>query len=362
MPIEKISSRQFLWLIITVCIASSSIIIPMMILFYAKQNSLWALILATGAVLAGVMLNLSLVQKFPGQTVAQYAQVLLGKWAGKLVGLFYTLTFLYLVGMCMNILTRLFQIAVMPETPLWPFVAGMTLLSVYSAWLGLEPIARANDLVLPASLLLLLIILLLALPEGKLYQVMPTLQIDMAAVLRGSYPMFVCLGEVFCILTMAPALTQPGALKSATVKGLLISSLFITLITETLVGVLGVFRASAYLFPLMRISEELVVLDLFERFEPLALSGWTIMNAVKMSLFTYLYALTAAHTMNKKSYRPFLLFALILIPFLAHTPKNMANAMQFWLNLVTFQYLLPTAFLLVPAVLLLLAKVKHRHA
>lgn len=351
-----------MWLIITVCIASSSIMIPPMVIFYAKQSSWLALILATVAAMAGLMLNLSLVREFPGQTVPQYAQVLLGTWAGKLIGFFYALAFLYLVGICLNFVTRLFTIAVMPETPLWPFVAGLTLLSVYSAWLGLEPIARANDLVLPVSVLLLLIIFMLAIPESKIYQALPTTQINFAEILRGSYPMAACLSEVFFILTLAPALNKPGELKSATVKGVLLSGLFLTLITQTIVAVLGVFRASAYIFPLMRISQELRILDVFEKFEPLALSGWIIINSIKISLFTYLFALTAAHTFNKKTHRPFLLFALIVIPFLALTPKNIAETMQFWANLVSFQYLLPTAFLFVPGTLLIIAKVKHRHA
>ncbi|MHB1407961.1 MAG: GerAB/ArcD/ProY family transporter [Desulfitobacteriaceae bacterium] len=358
---EKISSRQFMWLTITACIASSTIVVPAMVIFYAKQNSWLALILATGAILAGLMLNLSLVREFPGQTVAQYAQILLGTWLGKLVGLFYALAFLYLVGICLNFVTRMFTIAVMPETPLWPFVTGLTLLSVYSAWLGLEPIARANDLVLPVTVLFLLIILMLALPQGKIYQALPTTQINLAEILRGSYPMAACLSEVFFILTLAPALNKPEELKSATVKGILLAGLFLTVITQTLVAVLGVFRASAYLFPLMRLSEELIILDIFEKFEPLVLSGWIIINSVKMGLFTYLFALTAAHTFNKKTYKPFLLFALIVLPFLALTPKSIAETMQFWSNLVSFQYLLPTAFLFLPGILLIIAKVKHRH-
>jgi len=86
-----------------------------------------------------------------------------------------------------------------------------------------------------------------------------------------------------------------------------------------------------------------------------------MINGVKLSLFTYLFALTAAHTFKRESYRVFLLPALIAIPILALTPRSLAETMQFWVSLVCVKIALPTAFLFLPSLLLIIAKVK-KHA
>lgn len=336
--------------------------IPGMIIFYSRQNAWLALLLGTLVTIGGVMLILTLVKQFPGQTVAQYAQTLLGSWLGKSVGFFYALISLYNVAICIRIIAQLFSIAIMPETPLWPFVLGLDLLAIYSAWLGIEPIARANELGLPFSLLVLVILLLVTMSQGKLYQALPVWQFNGPGILEGTFVSGACLSEVFFILLLAPAINKPDELKSATLKGLLLSGLFLMIITQTIIFVLGVYRASAYLFPLLRVVQELLILDIFERFEPLLVSVWIIVNSIKMSLFVYLFALAATQTMNLKNYRPLLLPALIVILILALAPKSLAEVLQIWVNLIAFKILLPTAFILLPGLLLIIAKVKKHHA
>ena len=359
MNVAKISSRQFTWLTITITLATPALILPEIVIFYAKQSAWLALLLGTSVTIAVLLLNLALARKFPGQSLVQYAQYLLGPWLGKVIGLLYALAFLYLTAVCLNIMSQVVKISLLPETPLWTFVLGLSLFAVYSAWLGIEPIARANDLILPFNLLITGSILLLALPHGKLYQGFPVTQLNLTAILKGAFPPAACLSEIFFILMLAPALNKPQELKSATLKGLFFSGFFLTFVTQTFLFVLGVYRASIYLFPALRLSEELMFLDIFERFESLVLTTWILLNALKLSVFTYLYALTAAQTFNRKTYKGFLLPALLLIPLLALIPRNLAEIFQFWLNTISFKLVLPAVFLFLPGLLLIIAKVKH---
>ncbi|SPF40833.1 putative Spore germination protein, amino acid permease [Candidatus Desulfosporosinus infrequens] len=361
MIVERISSRQFTWLTITACLATCPIILPTMVIFYAKQSAWLALVLATILNLAGVMLNLSLAQEFPGQTVAQYAQVLLGSWLGKLIGFFYTLAFLYNAAICSNLISQVIQIYTLPETPLWPFVTGLTLLAVYSAWQGVEPIARANDLILPINLLVAVIAFLLVIPNGKLYQALPVFQLNFTAILKGTFPPAIAFGEVFFILQLAPVLNKQNELRSSTLKGVLFTSFFLIAVTQTLLFALGAYRASIYFFPAIEITEELHIMDVFERFEPLILSTWLLMNIIKISLMTYLFALSAAHTMHSKTYKGFLLPALVAIPIITLAFKSLAETLQFGVNLICFQIMLPTSFLILPGVLFIVAKVKKHY-
>lgn len=194
---EKISSRQFTWLIIAVEISTPTMMMPAEVILYAKQSAWLAILLGTLAAVAGVLLNLALVQQFPGQTVAQYAQTLLGSWLGRCIGVFYGLICLLITGLALRAFAQIFVIAAMQETPLWVFVLGMTLLTVYTAWQGIEPAARANDIILPFSLLGLFLILLLALRQGELNRALPVLQIDLRKSLRVLLSLSVTLVKPF---------------------------------------------------------------------------------------------------------------------------------------------------------------------
>jgi len=360
--IEKISSRQFTWLIVSVLVSTSSILIPGIIIYNAKQNAWLVLLSATAVVTAGIMLNLTLAKRFPGQAIFQYAQIILGPWLGKLVGLFYGLTCLYMAALSLGVITQLTQITILPETPLWPLVLGLTLLAVYSAWLGIEPIARANDLVFPVAILILVIPLLLSIPVGKIYRALPVYQLDFSGILKGAFPGTACLAEVFFILILAPSINKPEELQSASLKGLLLAGVIMTVVTQTILFVLGIYRASVYLFPLLRITAELEIMDVFENFEVIVISGWLLINIIKLGVFTYCYAICTAQAIGRKTYRTVLLPALIALPLLALAPKNFAETTQVWLELVTFKILIPTAFLILPGFLLIIAKVKNSHA
>ncbi len=359
--IERISSRQFTWLIVSVLVSTSTILIPGIIIFNAKQNAWLALLSATAVVTAGLMLNLSLAKRFPGQGIFQYAQIILGPWLGKLVGLFYGLTSLYMVSICLSVIVQFIKITLLQETPLWPLVLGLTLLTVYSAWLGIEPIARANDLILPLTFILL-IPFLLAIPEGEAYRALPVSQLNFSEILKGAFPGTACLAEVFFILILAPAINKPEELQSASLKGLLIAGVIMTVVTQTILFVMGIYRASVYLFPLLRIAYELNIMDVFERFGAISISVWLLMNSIKMSVFTYCYAICTAETIGQKNYHTVLLPAFIAIPLLALAPKNFAETTLVWLELVTFKILIPMAFLILPGLLLIIAKVKKQHA
>lgn len=304
------------------------------------------------------MLNLALIKQFPGQTVAQYAQTILGSWIGKFVGMFYAITCLYLAASCIAMVTQVIKISIMQETPLWPFVWGFGLLTVYSAWLGIEPIARGNDLLLPFFLLVLLIVLIPAVSQGKLYQGLPVWQLNFSGIIKGSMVNFACLGEVFIILLLAPALNRPEQLTSATLKGLLISGLILMLISQMVLFILGVYRASVYLFPFLRVSQELTILDIFERFEPFVLVAWFIINVIKMSAFIYCFAISTVQTIQQKRYQLVLIPVIIILPLMVLFPNNLAETWQIWISLIGFQILLPLAFIVLPLILLTVAKVR----
>jgi spore germination protein KB len=360
MRIERISSRQFTWIIITVITSTSTVVVPGIIIFSARQNAWLSVLLGTLLGLVGLMINLSLVKRFPRQTIAQFAQTLLGPWLGKAIGLFYGLISLFLVALWIRVVAQIIQLSILQTTPLWPLVLGISLASVYGAWLGIEPISRANDLLLPTILLAAVILFLLAFPDGKLYRALSVLQFDFAGIVTATIPLIGCIGEAYVILILAPTLNKQDELKSASLKGILLSGLILALTAHGILFVLGVYRASAYLFPALRVVGEFHFLDVFERLEPLALTLWFLMNCTKMGVLTYCFTVSTNQSLGLKKYWPALVVALIVIPLVSLFPKNLAELFTTWIDLVGFKIIIPTAFFIMPGLLLLIAKVKKQ--
>lgn len=362
MPIvEKISSRQFTWLIFAVSISTSALTMPAEVIFWAKHSAWLAVLMATVAVTVGIMINLTLARRFTGQTIAQYAQTLLGKWLGKLVGIFYGLACLIICGIALRSFANVIKNGIMLATPLWAFVFGLTLLAFFAAWMGIESIARANDIVLIFSVMFIISLLLLAKPQGKLLFAMPVIQVDYVQTIKGSILPFAYLGESFFILLLAPILNKPDELKSACLKGITLSGLFLMVCIQSILYVLGSYHASADNFPLLNISQEIIILDVFERLEPLLMAFWLTVTSIKLGLFAYCFALSTSQALSLKTYRWVLVPALIALPALAMAPKSLDEFRSIWVGLLLVKILVPTAFLILPGLLLVVAKVRNAH-
>jgi spore germination protein KB len=360
MRTEQISSRQFTWLIIAVITSTSTVVVPGIIIFSARQNAWLSVLLGTLLGLVGLMINLSLVKRFPRQTVAQFSQTLLGPWLGKVVGLFYGLISLFLAALWIRVVTEIIRLSIL-QTPMWALVLGFSLATVYGAWLGIEPISRANDLLFPTILLAAIILFLLALPDGKLYRALPVLQFDFAGILTATIPPIGCIGEAYIILILAPTLNKQEELKSASIKGILLSGLILALTSQGILFLLGVYRASVYLFPALNVADEIHYLDVFERMMPLAMTLWFLINSIKMGVLTYCFTVSTGQSLGLKKYWPTLLTALVVFCMGSLFPENLARLLTIWIDLIAFKLIIPTAFFVIPALLLLIAKVKKQN-
>ncbi|HZW83172.1 MAG TPA: endospore germination permease [Candidatus Deferrimicrobium sp.] len=353
----KISSRQLTWLIIGMALSTPTLTMPRVLIFYCKQNAWLPLLLAISGVVTGVLLCTTLAKKFPGQTIAQYSQILLGKWGGRTVGLFYGLGCLLISALSARSYAQLFQIAIMPETPLWAFVISLTLVCVYMAWQGVEPITRTNDIFVPITLISLLLILLPAFPQGKLYYALPNAGFNFEHTISAAIIPFGYLSEIASILFLAPILNKQEELKASCLKGLFAAGALLLIITQLVLFVMGTYRASSYIFPLLNIAEEFYVLNVFEKFEPLLLAAWLTLICMKSSLFIYLFAVSTSQATSPKVYRYLILAALVAVPAIALASPNLAVHKE--LVTLFFKTLSPISLIVIPMFLLLITKIRH---
>jgi len=128
----------------------------------------------------------SLARRFPTQRLPEYARQLLGPWLGWLIQFLLTL---FLIG---SFLLAAITIELhvndylMTETPTIVFVVGISLLSLYGAYLGLEVLARLSLWGLGFSLLLGSLMVIGSVDHFDVTRLMPAWEHGLPRILQAS--------------------------------------------------------------------------------------------------------------------------------------------------------------------------------
>lgn len=184
----RISNRQAVFLIVNTILATSIIFLPGMIFKEARQDAWMSVVLVTVfGVVAGLIIA-SLGARFPGRTIIQYSGDIVGKPLGKVIGLIYSLFFIYINAFIVREFADMFNINFMPETPVSLFSMGIVFAAAYAVRSGLEVLARVSEIVLPLVLVMLLLIVGLVCPEIDAKLFFPILEKGFMPVLKGAYP------------------------------------------------------------------------------------------------------------------------------------------------------------------------------
>ncbi|WP_051005515.1 GerAB/ArcD/ProY family transporter [Paenisporosarcina sp. TG-14] len=96
----KISQYQFAILVMMFTVGSSILIIPAGLAKEAKEDAWIAALLGIGVGVVLVFLYSALGNRFPDMNLAEYSEVILGKWLGKLVSILYFSFFSSLLHLC----------------------------------------------------------------------------------------------------------------------------------------------------------------------------------------------------------------------------------------------------------------------
>ncbi len=173
---EKISNTQFGLLIFNFISASIILTVPGSMVAFAKQNAWLSIFPASVTGLLTVWVLTTLSKRYPGLTLMQYTYKIVGKWPGKLLGLYYIYHWFFLIPVifismpCLSIRYCCRNLSIM-------ILAGLT---VYA---GIEVIGRCNELLTPPIIIFLILLLTVSVKDLDFEQVEPFLEKGLLPVL-----------------------------------------------------------------------------------------------------------------------------------------------------------------------------------
>ncbi len=356
----KISSRQATLLMAITIMATAILFLPSISTQQALQDAWISVIIAT---VNGIIISLivvTLMKRFPKQTIIQYSEEIMGKFIGKIIGLGYIWFFLSTNAIIVREFGDFLVTAFMPNTPLIVFNSMLIILAILAVRSGLEPLGRLNEWIFILNSFILIFLIVMVLDEINLGNLQPVLEGGITPALKGAYTPTSWFGEIITLSMIFPFLTQPQKGYRIAFGAHIIVGTFLFLGAIQTIGIFGPELMSRFKFPIIQTARLVSIGDFFERIEALVMVIWVGGVFVKVSVFHYVTVMAAAQWFNLKDYRVLVIPLGILNVILSiHLFEGVADLLEF-LSITFAVYALSTFEVGIPLLLLLTALIRGK--
>lgn len=356
----KISSRQASLLMVTTVLATAILFLPAISTRQALEDAWISTIIAAANGILISLLVVTLMLRFPEQTLVQYSEEIMGKFFGKIIGLGYIWFFLHTNAIIVREFGDFMTATFMPRTPLLVFNIVIVFLAVLTVKSGLEPLGRLNEWIFILNSFILVIIITFSISEVRLENLQPVLKEGIVPALRGAYTPTSWFGEIITLGMIFPFITQPRRGYRIAIVAHLVTGAFLLSTAVITIGIFGPELISRFKFPIIEVVRLISLGGFLERIESLVMVIWVAGVFVKVSVFHYAAVLAAAQWFRLKDY------SLLAIPMgtlnvilSIHLFEGVADLVEFLT--VTFPvYALSTFEVGIPALLLLTALIRGK--
>lgn len=302
----RISGGQLCWITATILtpffMYGQFVLIPI-----ALHDSWLAYLLAIALTILVSLLWTGLAARFPSQSLPQTAAALL-PGIGWLAGLGYAWYFLYSSAATIRMVSGLFVLYFMPETPLVVFVAMMALLAVSAARHGPEVITR---LAIPA-LMGLVAIFGFFLPavmarETHPTMLLPILNRGLSPVISGTLAAFGMSADLVVLTSLYAFLNRPGEAGSSTRWGMVVGGAvaFVFMVSGLIMN--SPEEMARQTVPGMTLVRSVRVAETLERLESFFVVTWMGPMFVRAALFFWAAVHCLSQGLGLRDYRPLIL-------------------------------------------------------
>jgi len=304
----KIDGKQAIFLMVSMVLPTTFFFVASVTAHLAKQDGWISILLATLGALLIAWLAVSLGLRFPGKTLFQFPEVILGRWPGKVVALLYIWWYIHMTAEILRQSGSFMVSVFMPETPIIVFELLIMAIAAYTVRNGLEVFTRVNQIILPLVLGLVIIMNILATPEMNLRRLLPVFMENGAVpVIKGAVMPAAWMGEIVTMAVLIPYLNKAKEAYRVAVTATLITGFFILAAQIGDLAIFGPEVTAGWLFPGLNKIRMIHLANFLERLEPIAMTIWIAGGFVKISLFYWVAALGSAQWLELKDYKPLVL-------------------------------------------------------
>lgn len=308
----KISYRYLIGIIVMTISPTAILYLPTMNYKEAKQDSWMAVLLVMFFGLFVTIIVTKLGQMYPGKTIIEYSNDIVGRPIGKILGLIICVYFIYINATILREFSELLAGPFMPNTDIIVFATGILLPSIYAIYKGFEVIARVNVIIFPLFILSIFIIMLLGLQNMDFTMLAPILEKGFVPVLTGAYRQLTWYGETFTLTMIIPYIDMPNKVRKISLIAVLLVTLLSVTINIDLISTFGA-RTETLTYPFLSLARYVNFGEFLERMDSLLMIIWIAGVFIKITIFYYCAVLGISQLFHLKNhYKPALPVGIIL--------------------------------------------------
>ncbi|MFD0670084.1 GerAB/ArcD/ProY family transporter [Cohnella sp. GCM10027633] len=307
-----------------------------------------------------IWLMYRLYSRYPGLSMAEVFDRLLGKPIAKAALVVYLAYMLEIQGAAAQALTSFYRTVVLPNTSSAEILLMIALTTTYAAYLGLGAIARTVLISLPMFLVGIAFIILMILKDVHINPFLPPLRHAAPEIaLGGLQCFFFPFGKsiVFCFLFSR---TTGGRHTLIGLFAALIASCVYLFVSAYLAfGSLGYRLTANATFPFFSAIQLVKIGEYIERIEIMIIGIWTMFTLFEIIVLQYVFAQVFGSLFGIREVRPFIVpIGLLFFAIASHSFTELHDLVAYNSTIAPFSTLLPMAG--IPLALTLVHSLRRR--
>jgi spore germination protein KB len=348
---EKVSASQLMFMLIPFIIATELLAGPGLSAQFAKQDAWLSMILSSVGGILPIFIITALALRYPDMTIMEYTEKILGKWLGKLIGLFYVYSLFIHETNISDELMSIITLFTNPRTPRIVTIAMFGVLCGVAVFLGIEVMARFSEHMVPIIAISVFVVLLLLIPDMKPSHLQPVMGHGLLPMVRGAVIPSAWMGEIVFVGFFLPYVNDLKKARTFALLAIGINTLIITVITVVTLLV-NCSLTGTYAFPFYEAVRYVSIGGFVERIDPVILAVWVFGGFIKESLFLWTLCVSLSQLFGLNTYRTLVVPVTLII--IAGSLWEWTNApdMMNWI-MYTFPPFSLVIDILIPSLLLL---------
>ncbi|WP_428910741.1 GerAB/ArcD/ProY family transporter [Niallia sp. Krafla_26] len=354
----RISYLELALIMYSIVVATAILYIPYVTAQQANRDlwlsPLWGSL--SGFLIVVIIVKLS--RLFPGKTLIQYCELILGRTIGKIIAFIYLFFLLHDTAIAFREYGEFIESAFLHKTPMI-FVTGSIALScAVAVHGGIETIGRCATIFLPIVLASYILIYLFLIPDLNVKNMLPILSDGIMPSIKGSLAPHAWLSQFSLMSFLLPLLSnQQKVMKWG------MFSVFASVLTMVFINLGNLFLFGKIIinlhFPVFEAARFISVGSFFEHVESIVIAVWVLGGFVQLSAFFYLLVLGTSQWLTLPSYKPFVLpIGFLIILFSAWSISSFEDMIRGMGTTVPFYFL--TVQLIIPIFLLVIAIIRGK--
>ncbi|MCM2534345.1 spore germination protein [Neobacillus pocheonensis] len=305
-----------------------------------------------------------LFRQYPTLPLTGYARKIFGKYIGWMIGLVYTVYFLYAASRNLRDFSDLLLTSTLPATPLLAITILMILAICYVLYLGIEVVGRTAEIFIVILILFGLIGNFLVLVSGgvKFHNLQPILENGWKPILMTSFPLvtYFPFAEMFVFTMILPYLNRPKLAKKVWLSAFISSGLILSYTAALNIAVLGFDEVGRSTFPLLSTIGKVNLMEFLQRLDAIVVFTFLITMFFKITIFFYAAVIGMVDLFKLKNHQQIILPAGVILTFLSMMiASNFAEHIEEGQTITSYYIHIPL-HIIIPLFMVVVAMIRNR--